>query len=128
MSVCIGLDVQREASEVRKLRRSSTLSESERERITQGHKETPTTRASPFIVHNTSLFTLHSKLVHFVYSNQLIATEALDKGFQNKKKIDFCRMDSNPFHQIQTGGKEEGGRVQPNVLQGIYSLGFSRAG
>lgn len=67
------------------------------------HKETPTTRASPFIVHNTSLFTLHPKSVHDVYSNQLIATEALDKGLQNKKKRDFCRLVSNPFHQIQTG-------------------------
>lgn len=104
-----------------------------------GHKETPTTRASPFIVHNTSLFTLHSKSVHFVYSNQLIATEALDKGLHNKKKRVFCRLDSNPIHQIQRGeGGKEGGRVhplerkailpQPNVLQGIYSLGFSQAG
>lgn len=34
-----------------------------------GHKETPTTRASPFIVHNTSLFTCHTKSDHFLYSN-----------------------------------------------------------
>lgn len=59
------------------------MSEREEKVDHTGHKETPTTRASPFIVHNTSLFTLHSKSVHVVYSNPLIATEALDKGLQN---------------------------------------------
>lgn len=76
-----------------------------------GHKETPTTRASPFIVHNTSLFTLRPKSVHVVYSNQLIATEALDKGLQNKRK-DVCRLVSNPFLQIQRGEGRETGRRQ----------------
>lgn len=66
MSVCIGLDGEREVSEERKGRKDATLSQKERERRKRvddtGHKETPTTRDSPFIVHNTSLFTLHSKI------------------------------------------------------------------
>lgn len=89
--------------EERETSRGTTLFVQEEKVDHTGHKKTPTTRASPFIVHNTSLFTLHSKSVHVVYSDQLIATEALDKGSQNKKKRDLRRLVSNPFHLIQKG-------------------------
>lgn len=78
-----------------------------------GHKETPTTRASPFIVH-TSLFTLLSKSVHFVYSNPLIATEALDKDLQNKTKeislqvFFFFATPSTRSRQGRQRGREAG--------------------
>lgn len=76
-----------------------------------GHTETPTTRASPFIVHNTSLFNLHPKSGH-VHSNQLIATEALDKGLQKKKKN--VQVGFQPLPPDSGGeGKGKGGRVQP---------------
>lgn len=74
-----------------------------------GHKKTPTTRESPFIVHNTSLFILFSKSVHLVYSKS-IATEALDKGLQNR---DICRLVFNPSHHIQTG---EGKRKEAGYI------------
>ncbi len=102
--------------EERETRRGATLSVQEEKVDHTGHKKTPTTRASPFIVHNTSLFTLHSKSVHVVYSDQLIATEALDKGSQNKKKRDFHRLVSNPFHLIQKG-KERGRRQATFIRQ-----------
>lgn len=104
---------EREEGEERKTRRCSTLSEREKsERVDHtGHKETPTTRASPFIVHNTSLFTLRSKSVHDVYSNQLIATEALDKGFAKQK--DSRRLVSDPVLQIQRG---EGKRKEAGYI------------
>lgn len=141
MSVCIGLDIERETSGERNIRGGATLSEREREEKVDhtGHKETPTTRASPFIVHNTSLFTLHSKSDHVVYSNQLIATEALDKGLAKQKEKRFLQVGFQPLPpESDRGRKEEGSREyplrrkavlpQPNSLQGIYSLGFSRAG
>lgn len=111
-----------------------TLSERKREDHTR-HKQTPTTRASPFIVHNTSLFTRLSKSVHVVYSNQLIATEALDKVWRKKKNV--CRF-SNPRLPDPRGvGFEERwvrplGRKavcsQPTIWQAIYRLAFPRAG
>lgn len=113
MSFCAGLDVEREAHKERKTRRGATLPDREEKRkwITQDTRRHQPPEPVPFIVHNTSLFTLHSKSVHVVYSNQLIATEALDKGLQNKKKRDFCRLVSNPFHQIQKGeGKRKEAR------------------
>jgi len=69
-----------------------------------GHTETPTTRASPFIVHNTSLFNLHPKSGH-VHSNQLIATEALETGFKKKKKKICTGWFPTPSTRQRRGGK-----------------------
>lgn len=119
VSVSVGSDVEREASEERTPRsggRGATLSEEEEKVDHTGHKETPTTRASPFIVHNTSLFTLHSKSVHDVYSNQLIATEALDKGLQNKKKRRFLQgwfpTPSTRFRKGKESGRRKGTSIR----------------
>lgn len=64
-------------------------------------------RQSLFIIHNTSLFTLHSRSNHGFYSNQIIATEALYTVCKTKtNKRRFFLQVSNPFNQVQ---KEEGG-------------------
>lgn len=97
----ISLDVEREEREERERNQEGHYVLRKERGDHTGHKETPTTRASPFIVHNTSLFTFFSKSVHFVHSYQLIATEALNKGLQNRRFQPFP-LDTD------RGGTEEG--------------------
>lgn len=78
-----------------------------------GHKKTPTTRESPFIVHNTSLFIHLSISVHFVYSKSTNCYRGTWQGFAKKKK-DICRLVSNPSHHIQTG---EGKRQDTSIRE-----------
>lgn len=71
-----------ERKTIRKLGVLHHLWKKQEQKHHKGHKETPTTRASPFIVH-TSLFHFLSESGH-IYSNQSVATEALHKSLQNK--------------------------------------------
>lgn len=108
MSVCIGFNI--EGGRGRRGKPRGALQylrdrEEEEEEDDTKHKETPTTRASPFIVHNTSLFAFLSQSLHLVYSNQLFATEALDNRFGKTK-----RVGSEPLPtDRERGGTEEGG-------------------
>lgn len=134
-----GLDVEREASEEQgqtRGGRGATLSVREEKVDHTRHKETPTTRDSPFYC------TQHL----FIYSPFYISSCCLFKSIncywgtlhclQNKKKEDFCRFPtpSTRFRKGRERGKKAGlhplGRKavlpQPNVLQDIYSLGFSQ--
>lgn len=99
------------------------------------HKETPTTRDSPF-------YCTHH---HFIYSPFYITSWVLIQinslllrhftlSAKSKRRGEFCRFPT-PFYQIQRGGgKEERGRVhplgrkavvpQPNAVQDINSQGF----
>lgn len=79
-----------------------------------GHKETPTTRASPFIVHNTSLFTLRSESVQVVYSVQIIATEALDK----KTTEIFAGWFPAPSSRFREGRERRGRRREQQYSTG----------
>lgn len=111
-----------------------TLSERKREDDTR-HKETPTTRARSLYCTQHLFIYSPSKSVHVVYSNQLIATEALDKVWRKKN---VCRLFSNPRLPDPRGvGFEERwvrplGRKavcsQPTIWQAIYRLAFPRAG
>lgn len=61
------------------------------------------------LLYTTPLYLLHPKSVH-VYSNHLIATEALDKGLQNKKekRFLFLQVGFQPLPpDPDRGGKEE---------------------
>lgn len=68
MSFCAGLDVEREAHQERKTRRALHYQREEKRKwITQDTRRHQPPEPVPFIVHNTSLFTLHSKSVHGFY-------------------------------------------------------------
>lgn len=57
------------------------------------------------------------KSVHVVYSNQLIATEALDKGLQNNKEKGFLQVGFRPLPPDPDRGGEgrERGRRQGSI-------------
>lgn len=94
-SVYIGLDVEREVSEERKTRSDATLSAIER-RESGSHKETPTTRASPFIVHNTSLFTLHPKISPCLLKS-IHCYRGTWQGFAKQKEKWFLQVGFQPL-------------------------------
>lgn len=111
MSVGMGSDVEREASEDRKPRRGSMLSErkQEREWITQDTRRHQPPEPVP-LLYTTPLYLLSfSKLVHFCfYSNQLLQRH-LTRVSQNKKKKIFAGWFPTPSTRSRQG-KERGRR------------------
>lgn len=118
MGTCEGLTVyislDRETEEV-KTRNFSIPSErdvgGEKKKHHTRHKETPTTRASPFIVHNTSLFSSISRSVHVLFIS-INCYRGTWQGFAKQEEF-FWRVVSVLFFKNQRReGKQEGGRVQ----------------
>lgn len=128
MSVFNGLEVERGASYERKTRSATREREGEVDHTRQ--KETPTTRASPFIVHNTSLLTLHPKISSCLVKS-INCYRGTWQGFAKQKETgDLYRLVSIPFHQIQTGGggrKREAGHIHWEGRQYYYTLMYYRA-
>lgn len=112
VSVCIGFRC-REGGEWGEETQEGLYFILEREREREdhtGHKETPTTRASPFIVHNTSLFTLLAKLVHFCVFKSINCYRGTWQGFaKQKEKEIFAGWFPTPSTRSRQG-RERGRR------------------
>lgn len=99
--------------------------------ITQDTKKHQPPETVPFIIHNTSLFILHSISTHVFYSNQIIATEALYTVCETKTNKRRFFAGFQPLQPgSERGGEKEGGRVHPlgrkAEMQCCHSLMYYR--
>lgn len=108
---CTELDVEKYVG--RQTQEGFYLTRDRQKRVDHtGHKKTPTTRESPFIVHNTTLFILLSKSGHFVYSK---INELLQRHLTRVHKTKRCLKVAFPPNPDRKG-KRKGTTIREMVL------------